>query len=347
MTRPSLVLRTSLCLAAAFAAADLVTASPVETRRVEFVQEFRPAAKGLVELWIPTPLESPGYQRLVAREVTGNATLVRLGAEAGNPSPYVYVRWEGVAEPRLRIVNLVEVSGRVGALPGESGGERFLRPTAHVQTDGVVNETAERIVAGAGSKADDDAKARAIYDWIVAKAARDPDVRGCGLGDVKTTLTVGNLRGKCADLNSLFVGLARAAGIPAREVFGQRVASSSRAASLGKEGDNSKAQHCRAEYYSKTQGGWVPVDPADVRKVILEEGLAPDAPRVRELQDALFGAWEGTWVAFNYARDFALEGYDAPRLNYFMYPLLASAKLRPDGVDPGETGYTFSTRVLR
>ena len=39
-------------------------------------------------------------------------------------------------------------------------------------------------------------------------------------------LESGNLGGKCADLNALFVGLARSVGIPARDVYGIRVAPS-------------------------------------------------------------------------------------------------------------------------
>ena len=40
--------------------------------------------------------------------------------------------------------------------------------------------------------------------------------------------------------------------------------------SLGRSGDVTAAQHCRAEVY--VDGfGWIPVDPADVRKVVLEE----------------------------------------------------------------------------
>lgn len=35
-----------------------------------------------------------------------------------------------------------------------------------------------------------------------------------------------DLGGKCADLNSLYVGLARAAGLPAGDVYGIRVAKS-------------------------------------------------------------------------------------------------------------------------
>jgi transglutaminase-like putative cysteine protease len=78
------------------------------------------------------------------------------------------------------------------------------------------------------------------------------------------------LRGKCADLNALFVALLRAEGIPARDVYGIRVAPSALGyASLGKAGGNvTTAQHCRAEFHLPSHG-WVPADPADVRKVIL------------------------------------------------------------------------------
>src|SRR6202008_274316 len=85
-------------------------------------------------------------------------------------------------------------------------------------------------------------------------------------------LKTGNLGGKCADLNALYVGLVRAAGLPARDVYGIRVAKSGLGyKSLGAASENiSKAQHCRAEVYLN-EYGWVPVDPADVLKVMLEE----------------------------------------------------------------------------
>ena len=81
-------------------------------------------------------------------------------------------------------------------------------------------------------------------------------------------------------------------------------------------------------------------------KFILEEKLEPSDPKVLAVRDQFFGFWEGTWVAFNFARDFKLDGYDTERLNYFMYPLLAAAKIRPDGVDPQETGYSFKATPL-
>ena len=96
-----------------------------------------------------------------------------------------------------------------------------------------------------------------------------------------------NLSGKCADLNALFVGLARAAGMPARDLYGLRVAPSEQFPSLGRAGgDVTTAQHCRAEVWV-TNIGWIPVDPADVRKVILEEkpGASLDDPYIAKVRD--------------------------------------------------------------
>ena len=125
-------------------------------------------------------------------------------------------------------------------------------------------------------------------------------------------LESGSLGGKCADLNALFVGLCRAAGIPARDVYGLRVAPSNKGfSSLGLSSDDAtKAQHCRAEVYLAGYG-WVPVDPADVRKVVLEEppgNLAITDERVKSARQRLFGSWEMNWIAYNFAHDVELRG---------------------------------------
>src|SRR5208283_255737 len=100
-----------------------------------------------------------------------------------------------------------------------------------------------------------------------------------------------DLGGKCADLNALFVGLARAAGVPARDVYGIRTAKSQLGyKSLGASSEIvTKAQHCRAEVYLG-ELGWTPVDPADVRKVMLEEppgGRGRDDEMVRRARARL------------------------------------------------------------
>src|SRR5436853_1740780 len=116
--------------------------------------------------------------------------------------------------------------------------------------------------------------------------------------------------GKCADLNGLFVGLVRAAGVPARDVYGIRVAPSAfgyRSLGAG-SADISKAQHCRAEVFLQDYG-WVAMDPADVAKAAREETgelLKIDHALIVPVRAKLFGAWEGNWVAYNTAHDVKL-----------------------------------------
>ncbi|MEV8799129.1 transglutaminase, partial [Klebsiella pneumoniae] len=92
--------------------------------------------------------------------------------------------------------------------------------------------------------------------------------------------------------------------------------------------------HCRAEFHAAGQG-WIPVDPADVRKAVLEENLPLTDPKIVALRAALFGSWEMNWVAFNSARDFVLPpgAADAP-INYFMYPEGMTPGGALDGMDP-------------
>ena len=220
--------------------------------------------------------------------------------------------------------------------------ELYLQPTEHIPLDGIVKDTARKIIGG---ESHPDKKARLVYEWIVKNTFRDPAVRGCGLGDIKTLLISGNLRGKCADLSSLFVGLCRAAGVPAREVFGLRVLPSELSKSIGKVGEVTKAQHCRAEYFVAHKG-WIPVDPADVRKVVLEENLDLKNSHVQYLRKKLFGFWEMNWIAYNSARDCALPPQYSKNINYLMYPLSVSGATEKDGMDADQFKYTITSKPL-
>jgi transglutaminase-like putative cysteine protease len=155
-------------------------------------------------------------------------------------------------------------------------------------------------------------KVRAIYDWIVANAWREPKVRGCGEGDIKTMLETGNLGGKCADINALFVGLCRSVGIPARDVYGLRLVPSAFGYKLSGNSANLKgAQHCRAEAYIKgarVVGYGSCADVAKVMRLETAEWIKSNSrrPVVKPVHQALFGGWEGNWVAWNMAHDLTL-----------------------------------------
>ena len=108
-----------------------------------------------------------------------------------------------------------------GSGPAPTELAHFLRPTRLIPTDGIVKETAAQIVRGASRDAD---KARAIYEWIVENTYPRPEDARLRHGRHPFMLESRDLGGKCADLNALYVGLARAAGLPARDVYGIRIA---------------------------------------------------------------------------------------------------------------------------
>jgi len=95
--------------------------------------------------------------------------------------------------------------------------------------------------------------------------------------------------------------------------------------------------------------GWVPVDPADVRKVALEEppGNRPlGDPIVSRARDYLFGSWEMNWMAYNYAHDVELPGSAQKPVVYFMYPQAETSEGRIDPFDPDNFKYEITVKEI-
>jgi transglutaminase-like putative cysteine protease len=312
---------------------------------------------GLTRGWVPLPLlTDTSYFKRLGDTWKGNAATATLMRDDKYDAGFVYSEWPaGEKAPVLEVITRFSTRDRAVDLSRPPAGtvredpatlRKYLEATQLLPTDGIVLETAQQIVRG---QTGDVAKARALYEWVVDNTFRDPKVKGCGLGDIRTMLETRYLGGKCADLNALYVGLARAAGLPARDVYGVRVADSTEFKSLGKSGDISKAQHCRAEVYL-TGYGWVPVDPADVRKVVLEEqpgGTLPlTDPRVVKARGKLFGSWEMNWLAYNYAHDLRLPHSDGKPLPFLMYPQAETGNERKDSLDPAAFKYTITSREL-
>jgi transglutaminase-like putative cysteine protease len=308
--------------------------------------------KGPARAWLPLPLARPAeYQRNLGHAISGNATVSRVVRDASSGAEFIAASWENVAGPTITVTKKVATTGHAVPLDRPAGVARpadlarYLKPTALIPLDGIVKSTADGITRGLSG---DLPRARAIYDWIVEHTVRDPEVKGCGLGDIRWMLESKNLSGKCADLNALFVGLARASGLPARDLYGIRVAPSRQFPSLGRAGGNiTTAQHCRAEVFLSGYG-WVPVDPADVRKLILEErpqATLSDA-YVSKVRSQLFGSWEMNWFAYNDAHDVVLPGASGKPLPFFMYPQAEVAGVRRDSLDPDRFRYTITAREM-
>jgi transglutaminase-like putative cysteine protease len=321
------------------------------TTKVEILEP-----SGVSRVWLPAALVLPTpYQRTVANTFSvpgGTARLQRTNTDALG---IVVAEFRPGSMPVVTLTSRVAVRDHAVDLSRAVTGDRarspslahYLRPTKLIPVDGIVRDAAVEITRGARTDLE---KARAVYDWIVENTFRDPGTRGCGLGDIRFMLETKSFGGKCADLNALFVGLARAIGLPARDVYGIRVDRSGlgyRSLGVSSE-DVTRAQHCRAEVYLDGFG-WVPVDPADVRKVMLEEpGITPSTrdARVKSARARLFGSWEMNWTAYNFAHDVALPGSTRDPLPFFMYPEAETSRGRLDSLEPERFRYTIAAREV-
>lgn len=305
-------------------------------------------------VWLPLPSVSEDiWVRPMGNIWSGNAVTMRPYDEPPYETQMLFAQWDdSEPAPVLEVVSRFASRDRKIDLnkPGHfrlSAREHQLhtKATRLIPTDGIVRRTAK---AAAGNARSDVDKARAIYEWVVEKSVRDPETRGCGLGDIRSMLETGNLRGKCADINTLFVGMCRALGIPARDVYGVRVAESRFGyRTLGKSGDISKAQHCRAEVFLQ-QYGWVPVDAGDVRKVVLEEqpDLTLSHPLVKPVREQLFGAWEGNWMPYNFSHDVELPMSNGPAIPFLMYPQAETSEGWLDSLDPASFRYRLTSTEI-
>src|ERR1700722_18794737 len=174
-----------------------------------------------VRIWAPAAaFDAPDWSRPLGTNWTGNADFAEIVHDPAYGAQFVHLDWRaGPGARRAEIISRVATRDRAVDIHAGKGDAAHLSPeeralftkaTALIPTDGIVKQTSDRIVAGANS---DLGKARAIYAWLVANTERIAATRGCGSGDLKAVLAAEKLGGKCADINGLFVGLARAAGL--------------------------------------------------------------------------------------------------------------------------------------
>jgi transglutaminase-like putative cysteine protease len=353
-------LQTSAAAAAASALPWRDALASTEWRTFETitrVEVLKP--RGVSRAWVPLPMtDDTDWQKTVGSTWTGNAARAQVASDGKYGATMVFAEWrDGEAAPVIEVTSrfmtrdrAVDLGKPVPNAERLAGADRafYLAPTELIPTDGIVRKTALEVTKGAKTDVE---KARAIYEWVVDNTFRDPKTRGCGWGDIKSMLESGNLGGKCGDLNAMFVGLARSVGVPARDVYGVRVARSEHGyASLGVGSPNvTRAQHCRAEFFAAGYG-WVPVDPADVRKVVLEEPpgkLAVNDPKVEAARKRLFGAWEMNWLAYNMGHDVKLPNASGPKLPYLMYINAETGGEMRDQLDPDSLKYTITSREVK
>ena len=319
-----------------------VTPASAKSRSGNVTMEIDLSAqpKGQVtRLWLPYPL-TDRQQTVSTIRVSGDFAASGVYSDAVNSTPILYAEWPqeatsrkltltfGVERQEIRIADLAEKE----VAWNRADYADYLGATSLGPIDGPVKSLAEQITKDKKTVL---AKAQAIYDWTVTNMYRDPATIGCGKGDVCLLLLKPG--GKCTDISSVFVALCRAAGVPAREVFGLR---------LGKKSEEEITtwQHCWAEFFLPGRG-WVPADPADVRKAILVEKLAANDPKVKEYRDYFWGGIDPYRMKLAVGRDLTLNPPQAGApLNTFGYPYAEVGGKSLDFYDAKAFAYKFSFR---
>ncbi len=309
-----------------------------------------PADDGAARLWLPMPYGHDSiHQRTMGGVWSGKADKAGFHPTAGGGSLF-YAEWRGkgprtvsvsiIVKTAERKVELAKLKGGAGA-PAEA--QPFLKSSRQFPADGIVRTKAQAITKGLSGNLE---KSLAIYIWVVENSRFDAQGAGCLRGGPRTMLETGDLSGRSADINGLFVALCRAAGVPARLQYGIRVDDSEIAKPLGAYGDVTRAQNCRGEFFA-AGAGWVPADPAGVCEVVAAEGLALSDAKVAGVRTKLFGASEPNWFAFNHAEDVVLAPDAAVgALPFFALPVAEINRKARDSSDPANFAYRIESREL-
>lgn len=261
---------------------------------------------GALRIWIPLP-QTAAHQRISNLHISGPLPYrIHQDAKNGNRFAYfqVHAGKAGRAAFDIRIAFDARRDEYRVPLPQDDPPSpasfppniaRYLLPDRLVPINGMIGDLASEQTAGISDPLQ---KARKLYDYVIAHMHYDHNGTGWGHGDAIFACTAHH--GNCTDFHSLFIGMARAAGIPARFDIGFAIPPGTHEAKLS-------GYHCWAEFY--IQGtGWVPID-------------AAQAWQNPSKHNYFFGALGENRVRFTRGRDLTLSPAQAGApVNYVVYP---------------------------
>jgi transglutaminase-like putative cysteine protease len=263
-----------------------------------------PTGAHMVDIWLPAPhddafqrianlrVETPYHYEIATGTEDNRIVHLRI-SDPKEPALTVTMRFDAVRKEHIQPL----AQGLSVEPPGSPDLNRYLRPDRLVPLDDTIRRWSREVVDAAAAKTDLE-MARAIYNHVVATVKYDKTGKGWGNGDIYYACDA--RRGNCTDFHAIFIGYARAAGIPARFAIGLPLPANRGAGKIA-------GYHCWAEFYAKGIG-WVPVDASEAAK----------NPAKREY---FFGAHDENRVELSKGRDVMLTpAQQGAPLNYFVYP---------------------------
>lgn len=295
---------------ASFTLAAPAVPAPNRTRSLEMTTVTHvpamPAGSRELRIWVPLPYTGQDAYQKISQLKVESPVPYRIERETAFGDRYAYV----VVRPAqarkafdIRISFHVDrFEHRVSLTPSPSAPAvphvelaRYLRPDKMIPLEGQIGELSAEYTKGAHGSIE---KAHKIYDYILATMHYDHAGTGWGHGDA--VWACNSKHGNCTDFHSLFIGMARAAGVPARFQIGLQLPANAHSGVIA-------SYHCWAEFYAKGIG-WVPIDAAKASQ---------DPSKAKYY----FGAIDTDRVMFSMGRDIRLvPPQNGEPLNYFVYP---------------------------
>lgn len=270
----------------------------------EDIFEFRyqvtiPEMQEAAKLWIPIPqsdrfqtieqlaIEAPVEHQILEEKVYGNKVLyIELTPEqSGKEIAITYHVTRQEKNPYEE----------------DASTSRYLNPSRLIPLGDRFQMLADSIIS---QKPNDGniMKARALYDYIIDNMKY---IKAGTYGTGDAVYACDAMTGNCTEFHSLFISLARSAGIPSRFGVGASIPSD-------RDEGGIDGYHCWAEFYA--EGKWWPVDISEANKYTA-------------LATYYFGRHPANRIEFTRGRDLSFQPgpYSGP-INFLAYPVMEIGK---------------------
>ncbi len=352
-------------LAVALAGCSGPAVMPMEGKHATFEarHEFKflvPEGARKIRAWVAMPQADP-FQKVegfkidcpfptrIEKDSEGNT---QVYCEVADPKVKEFSIVETFSVTRSEIKSGIDASKTRPYTAGDlAGKEKYLAANTHVIIDDRIKKLSGEIVGGEKNPV---RAARKLYDWVLADIdywVKDPkNKKASPVGSTEYCMTTKT--GNCTDFHSLWMSLARAAGIPTRLVYGSFF-------KLELDGqDTDQSYHCWPEFFVPG-AGWVPHDVAVadiyvdkyevnkdnevlVRRTTADGYKGPDASKV----EYYFGNIDERRVTWSIGRDLTLSPkQDGGPVNaVFKAYVEVDGKLYPESKDTYTRKLTYKER---
>jgi hypothetical protein len=251
-------------------------------------------------------LDAPGEQQMIKDEVYGNqALLLDLQPEDGGQT----------VQLEYQVTRLEKAPYR----EDETNLSLYMSETPLLPIGGRFNNIADSVIQEREAEGEL-MKARALYDYVVDNVRY---AKQGTYGTADANFACDAKSGNCTEFHSLFISLARSAGIPARFAVGAAIPSE-------RNDGGVNGYHCWAEFYA--EGKWWPVDISEANKY-------------SNLATYYFGHHPANRIELSKGRNIRFEpGPASGPLAFFVYPVLEVDEVE---IPVMKTTFSFEREVLQ